>query len=106
MMILVGLINIVSGVVGLWRILAPRLKRSQGPRVKGPAILTRLFVAQLVLNVTTIMFGLSAFVATLIPGLVLGVILSVNGGILLYMLYILVILDRMQSETRSSEAPA
>ena len=93
LMILVGLTNIVSGVVGLRRTGLPR---------KGPSIVIRLSVAQLVLNTTTIIFGLSAFVATLIPGVVLGVILAINGGILLYLLHLLVILDRMGKETESA----
>lgn len=103
LMILLGLINIVSGVVGLWRISAPRLKRAEKPRGKVPPILTRLFAAQLTLNITTIIFGLSAFVANLIPGLVLGVVLSINGCVLLYMLYILVVLDKMQGKAMSAE---
>ncbi len=103
LMILLGLINIVSGVVGLWQISAPRLKRAEKPRGKVPPILTRLFAAQLALNITTIIFGLSAFVANLIPGLVLGVVLSINGCVLLYMLYILVVLDKMQGKAMSAE---
>lgn len=97
LMILIGLTNVVSGIVGLWQARPPR---------KGPPILKRLFAAQLVLNVTTILFGLSTFVAKLIPGLVLGVILSINGCILLYILHIMVVLDRMRKATGGAGVPA
>ena len=97
LMILIGLTNIVSGIVGLCRV---RFRR------KAPPILTRLSAAQLVLNVTTILFGLATFVAKLIPGLVVGVILFINGCILLYMLHIIVVLERMQKAMGSAEAPA
>ena len=68
--------------------------------------MTRLFVAQLVLNITTILFGMSVFVAKLIPGLVLGVILAINGGILLYMLHILVVLGKMQRDAEGAASQA
>lgn len=106
LMLLIGLTNIVSGIVGLWRIGSPLLKRSEEPRGKVPPIMTRLFVAQLVLNITTILFGMSIFVAKLIPGLVLGVVLSINGGILLYLLHILVVLGKMQRDAEGAASRA
>lgn len=46
----------------------------------------------------TILFGTSMLVSHLIPGLVIGVILAANGCVLLYMLHLLIVLDKMQSE--------
>ncbi len=106
LMILIGLTNIVSGIVGLWRTGLPLLKGSEQPRGKVPAIMKRLFVAQLVLNVTTILFGISVFVAELIPGLVLGVILFINGGILLYLLHVLVVLGKMRGGLEGAASQA
>ncbi len=96
LMLLIGLTNVVGGTVGLWRTLSPLLKKTEGPRAKTPPILVRLSATQLALNVITILFGLSTFLAGLIPGPVLGVILAASGAALLYMLRILVAIDRLK----------
>ncbi len=106
LMVLIGLTNVASGIVGLWQILLPRFKQRGEPRGEAPPILARLFASQLLLNATTILFGLSTFFARLIPGLVLGGILVVNGCVLLYLLRILVVLDRMQAQAEGSGQPA
>lgn len=97
LMVLIGLTNVVSGMVGL--------RQARPPRVCLP-ILKRLFAAQLLLNVTTILFGLSTFAAKLIPGMVIGVVLSINGCVLLYLLHVLIVPDRMQSRAEGAEAGA
>ena len=48
------------------------------------------------MNLLTILFGASMLVSNLIPGLVIGVILAANGCVLLYLLHILIVLDKMQ----------
>lgn len=106
LMILVGAINILSGAIGLWRAVSSLLKKPDAPGGKVPSLLKKLTAAQIVLNATTIVFGLSVFVARLIPGLVLGVVLAMNGGILLYLLYLLVMLDRMRSQVAAPAVPA
>jgi hypothetical protein len=37
-------------------------------------------------------------ISHLLPGLVIGVILAANGAVLLYLLYILFVIDRIQKE--------
>ncbi|MGC9322364.1 MAG: hypothetical protein ACP5FY_09010, partial [Kosmotogaceae bacterium] len=65
---------------------------------KIPKILVKLNVSQLILNVLAIAFGLSMLISHLLPGLVIGVVLAANGVVLLYLLYILFIIDRIQKE--------
>ena len=94
--ILVGVLNILGGALALIRLLGTRLKAHR-PRHAIPVVLTRLFAVQLVMNVLMIMFGVSMLVPGLVPGLIIGVILAANGGALLYLLYILLLLDKMQA---------
>lgn len=104
LMILIGITNIAGGMAGLWRALSPLMKKTGETLGKMPPILARLTATQVVLNTTTILFGASVFFAKLIPGLVIGVILTINGGILLYMLHILVVIDRMQGGMEAQPA--
>ena len=94
--ILVGLLNILGGVITLWKICVPRLRKSDEPRGPALPVLGKLFAAQLTMNLLTILFGTSMLVSNLIPGLVIGVILAANGCVLLYLLHILIVLDKMQ----------
>jgi hypothetical protein len=95
--VLVGTLNILSGVMTLWKICMPRLRKSHQASEPVPPVLMKLFAAQLTLNLLTILFGTSMLVSRLIPGLVLGVILAANGCVLLYLLHILTLLESMQS---------
>ena len=104
LMIFVGLLNIAGGLLGLWQLSAPRRQKAPKPPGEVPPILKRLTVTQLALNLTTILFGLSVFVAGLLPGLVVGVVLFLNGCVLLYLLYIVVAVDRMRAEMLRAEA--
>jgi len=94
--ILVGLLNILGGAITLGKLVYPELKKSQEPLVPRPAILTKLFATQLILNLLSMMFGTSMLIAHLIPGLAVGVILACNGFVLLYLLHILKVLEKMQ----------
>ncbi len=98
---LVGALNILGGVIGLIRTVLPRLKSPGGPPGSVPPILRKLFATQLTMNLLSILFGTSMFVAQLIPGLAVGVILAANGGILLYLIRILRVIDKMRSEIQS-----
>ncbi len=106
LMILIGLTNIASGALGLWRLFAPGPKGSEEPRSETPRIMKRLFAAMLTFYIATMIFGLSAFAGTLIPSLVLGVILSINGCILLYLVHANIVLERMQNEAMGANARA
>jgi len=96
--ILVGVLNILGGGINLVKICSPLLKKAAGPREPVPPMLAKLFAAQLTMNLLTILFGTSMLISHLIPGLVLGVVLAANGGVLLYLLSLLVSLDRVKYE--------
>jgi hypothetical protein len=88
--VLVGVLNILGGLFGLQKIFSPLIKKEAGPRIPMPPVLVRLFSTQLTLNLLTILFGASMLISHLIPGFVLGIVLAANGGVLLYLLYLLV----------------
>jgi len=41
------------------------------------------------------LFGTSMLISQLIPALIIGVILAANGGVLLYLLHIVIILEKI-----------
>jgi hypothetical protein len=94
--VLVGVLNILGGVITLWQICIPRLRKSEEPRAPVPPVMNKLFAAQLIMNPLTILFGVSMLVSNLIPGLVIGAIFAANGCVLLYSLHLLMVLDKMQ----------
>ena len=97
--VLIGVLNILGGVITLGKICIPRLRKSEEPDGPISPLLVKLFAAQLTMNLLTILFGTSMLVSHLIPGLVIGVILAANGGVLLYLLHILIVLNTMQRST-------
>lgn len=100
--VLVGVLNILGGAIALVKIWVARQKESDEPREAAYPILGQLAATQLMLNLLSIIFGASMLLPGLVPGGVIGVILAANGSALLYLLNILVVLDRM----RRGMAPA
>lgn len=96
--ILVGVLNILGGVTALIKMWNRRSSQPAELRKPIPPILARLFAAQLTMNLLQIMFGTSMLIPGLVHGLVIGVILAANGCVLLYLLGILVVLDKMQRD--------
>lgn len=96
--VLVGVINILGGIITLVKICVSRLRQSDGPRGHASSVLTKLFTAQLTMNLLAIMFGTSMLVPGLVHGLVIGVILAANGCVLLYLLRILAVLDKIRGD--------
>lgn len=94
--LLVGLLNIAGGVITLAKICFTRRESADDAEAHITPLLTRLFRVQLVLNLLAIMFGTSMLVPTLLHGLLIGAILAMNGGVLLYLLRILVVIDALQ----------
>jgi len=93
--ILVGLLNICGGIVSLWRLLVPRLTKEEKTCPPSHPILVKLFITQLALGLLSVLFGTSMLVSNLIPGIIIGIVLTSNGAVLLYLLVILIYLDRM-----------
>jgi len=101
--VLIGVLNVTGGVLGLKRTVSPLLARGEGPREPIPPVLVRLTSVQLAMNLVSILFGASMLIANLIPGRIIGVILAANGGLLLYLLHLLGLVEKMAS---GAEAPA
>lgn len=100
--VLVGVLNIMGGIISLVKMWTSRPKKTSEPREPVPPVLTRLFAAQLTLNLLMILFGTSMLIPGLVHGLVIGVVLAANGCVLLYLLSILVALDKMRGNLENA----
>ncbi len=101
--ILVGILNILGGIIALTKMLPKGSKQKTEPREPIPPILKKLFATQLTLNLLQILFGSSMLIPGIVPGMVIGVILAANGGVLSYLLSILVTLDKMRSNMEGTK---
>lgn len=99
--VLVGVLNILGGVIAQAKMGVSRPGKTNEPREPVSPVLARLFTVQLTMNVLTIMFGTSMLIPGLVHGLVIGVILAANGCVLLYLLRILVALDKLRGTVES-----
>jgi hypothetical protein len=96
--ILIGVLNIIGGCITLVKTLLPRLKKPPKSGGQVPPILHKLFVTQLIMGFLSILFGSSMLVSNLLPGLIVGVVLFANGCVLIYLMSILLTLDKMISQ--------
>lgn len=102
LIVLVGVLNIAGGVVSLGKIIMARFMSSQESVEPVPPILVRLIATQIVMNLLSILFGTSMLVSYLIPGLLIGLILFANGCALLYLLSILIQIEKLQSQAEAA----
>lgn len=103
--LLVGALNILGGAAALVKIRQPPRRQAAAPPGDAPPALKRLFRAQLTMSLLTIMFGASMLLPGLIPGLIIGVILAADGGVLLYLLHILIVLNKMRASMAGAAPP-
>jgi hypothetical protein len=96
--LLIGILNIFGGCITLVKTLLPRLKKPPKSGGQVPPILQKLFVTQFIMGFLSILFGSSMLVSHLLPGLVVGVVLFANGCVLMYLMSILLTLDKMISQ--------
>jgi hypothetical protein len=96
--VLVGVLNILGGVITLWQICLPRLRKPEAPPGPVLPIMNKLFAAQLTMNLLTILFGSAMLVSNLVPGAIMGVVLGANGCVLLYLLHIMMVLAKLQGQ--------
>lgn len=94
--IVVGLLNILGGIISLIKMFAQIVKLRNSPWHSIPLVYRKLFITQLTLNLLAIMFGTSMLIPELVKGMTIGVILAANGGVLLYLLRIMALMDKMQ----------
>ncbi len=92
--ILIGALNVINGLMTLLKAL-PSLsatRKSPPPEPVG-RVLLRLFGTQAVMGCVSILFGASMLLPGIIPGLVISVVLIANGGVLIYLLRVLFLVD-------------
>lgn len=94
--LLVAIVNILGGILGLGRtvIMVKSTPKTDQPV---PPIFLKLLGLQIAMNVLSIMFGTSMIAAGLIPGIVIGPILAINGCFLLTLLFTLRKLEQPQA---------
>ncbi|MCQ2356461.1 MAG: hypothetical protein MJ014_05535 [Methanocorpusculum sp.] len=86
--LLVVVVNICGGVLGLGRI-AVTVRNAPATDVPVPSFVVQMVILQVVMNVLTIVFGVSMLAASLLPGLVIGLVLALDGCVLLALLFLL-----------------
>jgi len=102
---LVGGLNILGGAITLIKLWAPLLGARKTVKSPLPKILLRLYATQTGMNLLSILFGTSMFLSRLLPGYLIGIILAANGGALLYLLHIVLLLENMKSSGEKSSSP-
>ena len=100
--VLIGSFNILGGSVNLLRILLPAVGKRAPGSGPVPAILLKLTLTQVTMNIVSIVFGTSMFFSHLIPGGIVGGVLAANGGLLLYLLHLLKEIDGMKMQAQAS----
>ncbi|NLH19568.1 MAG: hypothetical protein GX462_05900 [Thermotogaceae bacterium] len=93
--LLIGLLNLFGGAISLGKMVFSKNQTPAGSPQTVLSVLRRLFISQLALALLSIMFGTSMLIPSLLPGLLVGVILFANGCLLLYLIYILISLDKV-----------
>lgn len=96
--ILIGVLNILGGFITLIKTVLPLIKKPKKTGGQVPPILQKLFITQLIMSFLSILFGTSMLVSRLLPGMVIGMVLFANGCVLMYLMSILLTLDKMISQ--------
>ncbi|MFA7208642.1 MAG: hypothetical protein WC084_08285 [Synergistaceae bacterium] len=94
--LIIALLNIGGGVIPLVKMIHSRSRKKGRGSADVPSIIKKLFLTQSTLNILSIVFGVSMLIKNLIPGPVIGVVLTANGIVLLYLLSILAKIDEMK----------
>ncbi len=98
--LLVGVLNILNGGLTLAKALPSLVKpRKMLPSTPVPSLLVKLYSTQIALGGLSAMFGSSMLAPGIIPGLFIGVILAANGGVLLYLMRLLLLLDTLRESS-------
>ena len=103
LVLLVGALNIIGGALTLGKMLLPLLMNKR-EKIQTPKIMLKVFVSSIILNVLTIIFGFSMLISNLIPVLVVGIILALNGFVLLYLMSLLIQAHKMENGTFAKAA--
>lgn len=93
---LIGAWNLLNGSITIAKTAFANRTGERGGQRRPAA--GKISATLLTTSALSILFGIAMLVSSLIPGLVLGGVLAVNGCVLLYMLYLIVVLDRMTAK--------
>lgn len=94
---IIALLNIGGGAIPIIKILLSKSQDKGIDRSPVLPVIKRLFLTQMSLNILSIVFGISMLIKNLIPGPVIGIVLTVNGLVLLYLLTLLFKIDGIRS---------
>ncbi len=93
--LIIALLNIAGGAIPLVKMLASMPGERHGETAPVPSVITKLLITQTTLNTLSIIFGTSMLIRNLIPGPVIGIVLTANGAVLLYLLSLLSKIDML-----------
>lgn len=93
---IIALLNIGGGAIPFIKMLSSKQRDKGTDRGFVPQVIKRLFLTQMLLNILSVVFGTSMLVKNLIPGPVIGIVLTANGSVLLYLLTLLFKIDEMK----------
>jgi hypothetical protein len=101
--VLVGGLNVLGGSINLLKLWIPFLGAKTTAKTPLPKILLHLYSTQTAMNLLSILFGTSMFFSGLLPGYVIGVVLAGNGGALLYLLRLILLIEEMKRSEEVSQ---
>lgn len=94
--VLIGTLNGAGGIIVLAKYAVSYKNQPALAQQAGSAICSKILWVQLLMSLLSILFGASMLFSNLIPALLVGLILSANGLVLLYLLQLLVRLNKWQ----------
>lgn len=93
--LIIAFLNIGGGAIPLVKMLTSLFSEEQKKTAQMPPVITKLLITQTTLNTLSIIFGTSMLIRNLIPGPVIGIVLTANGAVLLYLLSLLSKIDML-----------
>lgn len=93
--LIIAFLNIGGGAIPLVKMLTSLFSGEQKKTAQMPPVITKLLITQTTLNTLSIIFGTSMLIRNLIPGPVIGIVLTANGAVLLYLLSLLSKIDML-----------
>jgi uncharacterized membrane protein HdeD (DUF308 family) len=112
--ILIGVLNIFGGTLLLIKRFFPIFdgiknqdsKKDQGPEtIVIPPVVKKMIVTQTVLNIVSIIFGLSMILGGIIPGLIVAGVLVINGILLFVLVILLQKIGQIETEMKKTDVP-
>ena len=97
--LIIALLNIGGGGIPLAKMILTKLRGKRSESTDVPPMITRLSLTLITLYILSIVLGTSMLIKDLIPGLVIGVVLTATGVVLLYLISILSQIEKLKKST-------